>query len=95
MTERNFDPYTFPGVDVDKLKGKSPGEQDAFVAAERAEWERRRPLEIARRDKRAATIAAGGDAAGFDKWWKESGEAATVREMANRRQEYAAQDTVF
>jgi hypothetical protein len=94
MTE-HMDPYRFPGVTVEELNGKTPAEQTAHIEAKRAEWERKRPLEMTRRGKRSATIAAGGDGEKFDKWWTEQGEQAAVLERANEREQVAQRDTVF
>lgn len=94
MTE-HMDPYRFPGVTVDELRGMTPAEQETHIAAKRADWERKRPLEMTRRSKRSATIAAGGDGAAFDKWWQESGQQAAIQEAANEREKVAQRDTVF
>ena len=94
MTE-HMDPYRFPGVSVEELHGKSTAEQDAHIEKKRGEWELKRPLEMTRRSKRAATIAAGGDVAAFDKWWTESGEQAAVQERAREHEQVALRDTVF
>lgn len=94
MTE-HMDPYRFPGVKVEELHGKTPAEQTAHIEKKRSEWERRRPVEMARIDKRRAHVAAGGDGEKFDAYWKEAGEEAHIREQAKEREQAAARDTVF
>ena len=59
MTEQHIDPFRFPGVSVEELRGMTPADQDAHIEKKRSEWERKRALEMTRRSKRSATIAAG------------------------------------
>jgi hypothetical protein len=93
MTETRIDPYRFVGPSAEELRGKTPAEQDALIETRRSEWERVKPLEIARQDARRAHIGAGGDAATFDAQWAGGGETAHIAAEAKRRQERARQES--
>ncbi len=92
MTEK-IDPYTFTGPSEVELRGLTPQQQDALVESRRSEWERVKPLEIARQDARRAHIAAGGDGVAFDKQWTEGGRDAHIADQAKARQERARRDS--
>jgi hypothetical protein len=92
MTEK-IDPYRFVGPSAEELRGKTPAEQDALIETRRSEWERVKPLEIARQDARRAHIAAGGDGVAFDKQWTEGGRDAHISDQAKARQERARRES--
>jgi hypothetical protein len=92
MTER-IDPFTFTGPTEAELRGLTPAEQDALIETRRSEWERVKPLEIARQDARRAHIGAGGDGALFDTRWAATGEAEHIQTAARERQERARQES--
>lgn len=93
MTEKRIDPYRFTGPKAEELAGLTPAEQDALIATRRSEWERVRPVEMARQDARRAHIASGGDAATFDANWTATGEAEHIRQTARERQETARRES--
>jgi hypothetical protein len=92
MTER-IDPYRFTGPTEAELRGLTPAQQDALVETRRSEWERVKPVEIARLDARRAHIGAGGDAATFDAQWAGGGESAHIADQAKARQERARRES--
>jgi len=92
MAEK-IDPYTFTGPSEVELRGLTPQQQDALVESRRSEWERVKPLEIARQDARRGHIAEGGDGAAFDTAWSSGGEAAHIADQAKARQERARRES--
>jgi hypothetical protein len=93
MTEKAIDPYRFTGPTEAELRGLTPAQQDALIAARRSEWERTRPVEMARQDARRAHVASGGDGEAFDKQWAETGEAVHIQTAARERQESARRES--
>jgi len=93
MTEKAIDPYRFTGPKVEELAGLTPAQQDDLIETRRSEWERVRPVEIARQDARRAHVAAGGDGAAFDKTWSEGGRDAHIADQAKQRRDRARQES--
>ncbi len=60
-------------IPLDKLRAFNPDEQDELMAHEQAEYERLRPLAVARDEQRRAFVAAGGDGESFDGMWEHGG----------------------
>ncbi len=87
------DPYRFTGPKVEELAGLTPAQQDAKIEAARSEWQRTRPVEMARQDARRAHVASGGDGATFDAQWSASGEAEHIQTTAKQRQESARRES--
>jgi len=89
MTETRIDPFMFRGPSVEEMKNLTPAQQDKLVSDRRSEWERVKPLELARLDARRAHVGAGGDGEAFDKQWSATGEAEYISDQAKQRQENA------
>ena len=93
MTENAIDPYRFKGPTEAELRGLTPEQQDKLIADRRSEWERVRPVEMARQDARRAHVASGGSGEAFDKQWAETGEVAHIQRTARERQDRARQES--
>ncbi|MDP9437915.1 MAG: hypothetical protein M3P49_04100 [Actinomycetota bacterium] len=70
-------------LSVELLRNLTPDEREELMSAERAEYDRLRPLAEARRTQRAAYVKAGGDAEDFDAGWDLGGREETIALIAS------------